>query len=113
MSKLHSLLAFNIDEIHQTYSICGINIIDLTIDTDEIGDSPLLQALNPRIHFVVERSHLVSAPLSKSEMIAPKSLSRGVWILKASTRLRVWQARQVMSLGIWHSCLYRFDTWSL
>lgn len=38
MSKLHSLLAFNID--------------DLTIDTGEIGDSPLLQALNPRIHFV-------------------------------------------------------------
>lgn len=54
MSKLHSLLAFNTDEIHQTYSICGINIIDLTIDTGEIGDSPLLQALNPRIHFVVE-----------------------------------------------------------
>lgn len=74
MSKLHSLLVFNINEIHQN-SICGINIIDLTIDTDEIGDSPLLQALNPRIHFVVERSHLVSAPLSKSEMIAQKSLS--------------------------------------
>ena len=77
MSKLHSLLAFNIDKIHQTYSTCGINIIDLTIDTGE------------------------------------KSLSRGVWILKVSTRLRVWQARQVMSRGIWHSCLYRFDTWSL
>lgn len=35
MSKLHSLLAFNIDKIHQTYSTCGINIIDLTIDTGE------------------------------------------------------------------------------
>ncbi|WP_299327953.1 hypothetical protein [uncultured Helicobacter sp.] len=45
-------MAFIIDEIHQTYSICGINIIDLTIDTGEIGDSPLLQALNPRIHLV-------------------------------------------------------------